>query len=453
MDHNGGQQAYFNIISDLGSFKHIRSPARCAARIGQAFSETPYYVPLDDHNISIREIPDVESSDGKRVFSDGVGTMSWNVVYAIWDVIPQKKAAPTAVQVRFTGSKGMLAIDPSLDGSWVCIRPSMKKFESDDARNLEICDTASKPIPLVLNRQMVKILEDMGVNHSWFFRMQNKELTRLREVTADAYHVADFLKRQDVGEGIRLHRFFRQVENMGIDYRQDSFLCSVVEAIVLRELRLLKHKARIPIRKGVTLFGVMDETGFLQENQVYITYDPMAGRFDPPPGEGPLLVTRSPALHPGDIQFPHHVIPPVGHALREHTNVIVFSRFGARDLPSQLSGGDLDGDIYNVLWDAEAMPTKVFQPADYPRVPPLDLGREVTRDDMSHFFIDFIRQDILGVIAVRHMILADQQQDGTLNPNCLRLAELHSTAVDFSKTGIPVNMKELPRAHKYRPDL
>lgn len=374
-------------------------------------------------------------------------------MYTIWDVIPQKKAAPTAVQVRFRGSKGMLAIDPALNGSLVCIRPSMKKFESQDDPNLEICDTASKPIPLVLNRQMVKILEDMGVNHGWFFKMQNRELTRLREVTADAYHVADFLRQKDVGEGIRLHRLFRQAENMGIDYRRDDFLCSVVEAIVLRELRLLKHKARIPIRKGVTLFGVMDETGFLKENQVYITYDTMGGRFDPPPGAGPLLVTRSPALHPGDIQFPRHVIPPQGHPLREHTNVIVFSRYGARDLPSQLSGGDLDGDIYNVLWDTEAMPMKVFKPADYPRVPPLDLGREVTKDDMSNFFIDFIRQDNLGVIAVRHMILADQQEDGTRDPSCLELAGLHSTAVDFSKTGIPVNMKELPRANKYRPDL
>lgn len=448
---NGIPHAYFDVIGDLGQFGNIRSPARCAARIGQAFSETPYFIPLDDCGVTVRLIPDLERNG--RVFSDGVGTMSMQVVYDIWDVIPQKKSAPTAFQVRFRGSKGMLALDANLTGSEIRIRPSMTKFESDDKPNLEICDMASKPIPLVLNRQMIKILEDMGCASTWFFRMQNVELSRLRAVTADAYNVAKFLKHQNVGDTMRLHRLISLCENMGVDYRKDIFLRSVVEALVLRELRLLKHKARIPIRKGITLFGIMDETGFLQENEVYVTYDTMGDRFDEPPGPGPVIVTRSPALHPGDIQLPCNTIPPHGSPLRELSNVIVFSRHGQRDLPSQLSGGDLDGDIFNIIWDEEAMPERTFQPADYPRVAPVDLGRTVEREDMANFFIDFMKLDHLGVIATRHMILADQHDDGTLHEDCLKLAEMHSTAVDFSKTGVGVNLKNLPRANKFRPDF
>lgn len=395
------------------------------------------------------------SADGKRVFSDGVGTLSWEVVHRIWDVIPQSKAAPTAFQIRFRGSKGMLAVDSTLEGSKVRLRPSMTKFNSQDKAVLEICDMASKPIPLVLNRQMIKILEDMGVVLKWFLDMQNIELKRLREVTADPYSVADFLKHKKVGEGIRVHRLFRQAANMNIDWRKDLFLRSIVEAMVLRDLRLLKHKARIPISEGITLFGVMDETGFLQENEVYVTYDfsSTRNRFQPPPGEGNLIVTRSPALHPGDIQFPRNVIPPAGHPLHDLSNVIVFSQRGDRDLPSQLSGGDLDGDIYNVIWDPRAMPERVFQPADYPRVAAHDLGRPVTKEDMASFFIDFIMQDCLGVIATRHMILADQKQDGTLNADCKLLAQLHSTAVDFSKSGKGVQLQQLPKSNRFRPDL
>ena len=448
---NGRPQAYFDVIGDLGHFRDIRSPARCAARIGQAFSETPYYIPLDDCNVTVRLISDVERND--RVFSDGVGTLSLAVVYNIWDVIPQKKSAPTAFQIRFRGSKGMLALDTNLSGSQICIRPSMNKFESNDKPNLEICDMASKPIPLVLNRQMIKILEDMGCMDDWFFRMQDIELSRLRAVTADAYNVAKFLKHQNVGETMRLHRLFSLCENMGVDYRKDRFLRSVIEALVLRELRLLKHKARIPVRKGITLFGIMDETGFIQENEVYVTYDTKGDRFDEPPGPGPVVVTRSPALHPGDIQVPYNVIPPRESPLRELSNVIIFSRHGERDLPSQLSGGDLDGDIFNVIWDEDAMPQETFDPADYPRVAPVDLGREVTAEDMMNFFIDFMKLDHLGVIATRHMILADQRDEGTVHDDCKTLAQLHSTAVDFSKTGIGVNLMELPRANKFRPDL
>lgn len=410
---------------------------------------------LDDHRIAVAKIPDVTSADGSRVFSDGVGTMSQEVVHCIWDAIPQSKAAPTAFQIRFRGSKGMLALDSTLEDLQIQLRPSMIKFASNDKAILEICDMASRPIPLVLNRQVVKILEDMGVNSRWFLDMQNIELKRLREVTADPYSVAEFLRHKRLCEGIRVHRLFRQAANMGIDWRKDPFLRSVVEAMVLRDLRLLKHKARIPISKGITLFGVMDETGFLQENEVYVTYDVSrpGSRYEPPPDQGPLIVTRSPALHPGDIQCPYNVIPPKGHPLRDLTNVIVFSRHGTRDLPSQLSGGDLDGDIYNVIWDPRAVPQTVFAPADYPRVDALDLGRQVTKQDMANFFVDFIKQDCLGVIATRHMILADQMEEGTLHKDCLKLAHLHSAAVDFSKSGKGVELSQLPRANKYRPDL
>ncbi|CAN8097779.1 unnamed protein product [Discula destructiva] len=455
-DDDGHFQTYETIIRALGKFSHIRTPAKCAARIGQAFSETPFSLPLDEYGIRVVEIPDVTSADGIRVFSDGVGTLSADVVDRIWEIIPQSKATPNAFQIRFRGSKGMLALDSRLQGSVVRLRPSMTKFDSSDKAILEICDMASKPIPLVLNRQMVKILEDMGVELEWFLQMQDIEVTRLREVTADSYNVADFLRRQKVGEGIRFHRLFRQAADLNLDWRKDAFLRSVVEAMVLRDLRLLKHKARIPISKGMTLFGIMDETGLLNPCEVYVTYDSnrAGNRYEPPPSHGQhVVVTRSPALHPGDIQSAKNIIPPQGHPLRDLSNVIVFSRHGQRDLPSQLSGGDLDGDIYNVIWDARAMPKQLFRPADYPRVEPLDLGREVTKEDMANFFVDFIKMDCLGVIAIRHMILADQNEEGTLHPDCLKLAELHSTAVDFSKTGKGVDFRDLPKANKCRPDF
>lgn len=377
IDHYGRHQSYQVIMNELGDFSEIRCPARCAARIGQAFSETPFSISLEELDI-VRNIPDVTSSDGSRVFSDGVGTLSQELVYRIWEEIPQSKAAPTAFQIRYQGAKGMLALDSRLPGSLMCLRKSMVKFQSQERRVLEICDIASKPIPLYLNRQMVKILEDMGVEDAWFLKMQGIALSQLRAVTESTYNVAQFLKQQNIGEGIRFHRFIRQLENMDLEYRNDKFLTAVVEASLLREVRLLKHKARIPIYDGVTLFGIMDETGYLKEGQVYINFDTMNGRFALPPGNGrQLLVTRSPALHPGDVQVASQKLPPEGHPLRMHTNVLVFSQHGARDLPSQLSGGDLDGDIYNVIWDPEAMPLQVFSPADYPRVEPTDLGRKV----------------------------------------------------------------------------
>lgn len=233
--------------------------------------------------------------------------------------------------------------------------------------------------------------------------MQGIVLSQLYAITDSASNVAQFLKQQNVGGALRLHRFFRQLENMGIDYTKDPFLTPIVEASLFRELRLLKRKARIRVGDGsVTLFGIMDKTGYLKEGEVHISYNIMNSRFSPPPEEGAkLIITRPPALHPSDFQLAVQKIPPEGHPLRQHHNVIVFSQYGERDLPSQLSGGDLDGDIYNVTWDVEAMPLRVFEPADYPRVAPIDLGRKVEKDDILSFFIEFTRLDHLGILSTR----------------------------------------------------
>jgi hypothetical protein len=101
----------------------------------------------------------------------------------------------------------------------------------------------------------------------------------------------------------------------------------------------------------------------------------------------------------------------------------------------------LDGDRYYIMWDENAQPKKYFTPADYPRLPPIDNDQPVTRNDMTDFFIQFMETDQLGRIAVAHRVLADQNKDGTLHPDCITLAEMHSTAVDFSKTGIPVSSR------------
>jgi hypothetical protein len=241
-------QTHFNIIAGLGNFSSITSPARCAARIGQAFSETPYTVSLDENEITVARIPDVKSWDGKRCFSDGVGKVAWDVVQDIWASIPSNKGSPTCFQIRWAGCKGMIALDRELRGKQIHVRGSMNKFESQENGNLEICDMAAAPIPLMLNRQMIKILEDMGVKDQWFIKHQTEVLDDLRRVTFDTFNAAGFIKRQSIGVSINLHKLIQLAALEGFDYRKEPILRQTMETIVLRELRLVKHKARIPVK-------------------------------------------------------------------------------------------------------------------------------------------------------------------------------------------------------------
>lgn len=179
----------------------------------------------------------------------------------------------------------------------------------------------------------------------------------------------------------------------------------------------------------------MDETSFLRENEVYCFVQTEEG------GQlltGNVVITRSPALHPGDVQCVTAVDAPPSSPLRALHNVVVFSSMGQRDLPSQLSGGDLDGDLYNIIYDNTLYPKFRADPADYDAVAPVNIGRPVERTDITDFFVSFMESDNLGQIATLHQILADQRARGTFDEDCIRLANFHSTAVDFSKTGIPV---------------
>ena len=68
---------------------------------------------------------------------------------------------------------------------------------------------------------------------------------------------------------------------------------------------------------------------------------------------GEVLITKNPCGHKGDIRRAraigkHH---PAYNKLKHLVNVIVFPTKGSRPLQNMMSGGDLDGDVYMIIWD------------------------------------------------------------------------------------------------------
>lgn len=105
-DHNGDIINAHTMIPKLGDFTRILSPARCAARIGQTFSDTTTSIRLDHDVVGV--IPDIINKNG-RVFSDGVGTLSKEVMHKIWrEYAHRAKVKPTVFQIRFGGKQEVL---------------------------------------------------------------------------------------------------------------------------------------------------------------------------------------------------------------------------------------------------------------------------------------------------------------------------------------------------------
>ncbi|KAJ5038729.1 uncharacterized protein L3040_006409 [Drepanopeziza brunnea f. sp. 'multigermtubi'] len=65
-----------DITGGLGNFTLIRSPAKCAARIGQAFSDTRSFMTIDP--LIVRNMEDIKRSG--YVFSDGCGTIALSLL-------------------------------------------------------------------------------------------------------------------------------------------------------------------------------------------------------------------------------------------------------------------------------------------------------------------------------------------------------------------------------------
>ena len=59
----------------------------------------------------------------------------------------------------------------------------------------------------------------------------------------------------------------------------------------------------------------------------------------------------------------------------------------------------------------------------------------ITTREMTEFVAEYIRFDQLGEIDNAHKAQADSSEGGVEAPLCLKLAELHSLAVDAPKTG------------------
>ncbi|KAG0152502.1 hypothetical protein CROQUDRAFT_35271 [Cronartium quercuum f. sp. fusiforme G11] len=453
-----------SIRDRLGDFsKVIHIPARYMARVAQAFTSTRKSLTLLPSQI-IR-IEDVER--GGSCFTDGVGTISPDLAQQVNEALsagmPLRKrkdqARSTCFQIRLGGFKGMLSVDSALNKSCVCVRPSMDKFSAPESLTLDIVDTFTRPLPAYLNRPMVKVLEDLGIHEQVFLSLQRTMLQTVERSRTNMRRASELMRSLSLAHQSGLSNVLKQLGNMLGDESDpcSEFIEECYDLMIMQSLRDLKYRARIPLKDSFTLVGVADEDEILAPNSIYACVQ-FPGKT-PIYLEGPITISRSPCLHPGDIR----VVSGVGqldslHAprLSKLVNCVVFSVKGVRSLPSCLGGGDLDGDLYTLITLPELIPpsSKLHPPASYAPPQMKRLDRPCTIQDGAEFFLDYISSDLVGVIASRHLHVADQQEEGTKDDKCIELAALHSDAVDYPKTGVAVSIDRLPRAEsRLKPDF
>jgi len=237
------------------------------------------------------------------------------------------------------------------------------------------------------------------------------------------------------------------LQNSGIALTAEPFLRNLLLSVYRHKLGELLKRTRIEVdpEKGRSMMGTADETATLDYGQVFVQY---SARLDQPNVDrrvltGTVVIAKNPCFHPGDMRKFTAVDVP---ALRHMVDVVVFPVRGQRPHPNEMSGSDLDGDMYFVCWDESLIPPGPNQdPMDYTAKDKELLDRQINEEDMISFLGRYIESDQLGVIANAHLVHADAQNEHIFSEQCLELAQKHSDAVDFPKTGclvtIPIELR------------
>ncbi|KAI0672875.1 RdRP-domain-containing protein [Trametes maxima] len=453
------------IRDGLGDFSNvIVYPSKYAARLAQAFTAT-------DPSVSITRDQWEEMDDmgeGDYLFTDGVGTISKELGDMIWEGLCTAKEALRRVVVKphaVRSYKGVVVIDHRLEGIKMRLRPSMNKFEALDKNiaPIEIARWFDKPGTSYLNKALIMVLEDRGVDQKVFLKLQELAAAKTTTASDSIEESILLLKTHNLGSSFGIPWLLRGLQAAGLGMGPErapagdlsgTFLQSLMIFAQRHVLRDIKHGARIPIPDSYLLVGVADEgpayaaegvkdVFMLGEEEIYVCIQNDEDE-EPTYLKGTVSISRSPVVHPGDVQRVRAIGEPPADKVcffRGLKNVVVLPSVGTRSLASMLGGGDLDGDLYSIIKYDPLLPTLHQDPMEYKGVGTRRLpdGRESTVNDICDFIVEYINSDVLGLLSDRHLMIAGDDRA------CIELAKLCSQAVDYPKNGVPVDIFDSPR--------
>ncbi|KAI3131951.1 hypothetical protein CBS147330_4376 [Penicillium roqueforti] len=436
----------------MGQFNHIRNVAKYAARLGQCFSTTRAFTGSSVQTVTCDEI-----ARNDFTFSDGVGKISKflaQMVTSQHNIKTLTGEPPSAFQFRLGGAKGMLVISGDPLPQEVHLRPSQQKFETNQA-GLEIIRWSQYSLA-TLNRQLILVLSALNIPDEVFHSKLNSMLGSFHRAMRNDSKAINLLQKYVDPNQMTLT--LAQMVSDGFRRNEEPFANTMLELWKSWHLKHLKEKAKIAIDQGANLLGVIDEKGVLKGYfksalpsrrasyeerlaalpEIFVQICRLDGDGEYEVIEGLCILARNPSLHPGDIRVVRAVNRPELQALRD---VVVLPQTGDQDIASMCSGGDLDGDDYLVVWDPDLIPTNWFvECMDYKGSKAPDLDHDVTVDEITSFFVTYMKNDCLPRIAHAHLAWADRLPRGVWEDKCIRLAQLHSDAVDYNKSGAHARM-------------
>ncbi|CAK0840587.1 unnamed protein product [Prorocentrum cordatum] len=384
---------------------------------GLLMSQCRAVMPLPDE-VDIQSIDDVERNG--HCFTDGCGSISLPLALRFQQQL-ELEWCPSVWQIRYCGHghicKGILLLDKRAGGCTIRLRKSMQKALI--GAELEVLSTLigivgwSKPHTLAkLNQQAVALLSH-AVPETVLEEMHAKHMSAL--YCADTCPAAALTLLSQSRATALWQKLCLATTRKAFQELLD------LRASVLRAKDGTMLNLSIPVADSRILFGACDPELQLEENTCYVCVTVGETRRVI---TGPVVIYRSPSYSPGDIRVLQAV--DIGGEVLE--DCILFSASGTRPAADTMSGGDLDGDLFAVFWDARitryASSLEAVAPPDYSAPP------RTTVDGPGDIieYITHSEQSLLGRIDALFWRFASSQ--GVASPGCTALSSIFSRAVD-----------------------
>ena len=459
-------------------------------RSDDAFAHDPHPRRLnrgrsDDKKRHLNRTPN-SVPDNAKVMNDGCALISRAAARAVTEALGLD-SVPSAFQGRIGGAKGMWMVDPLNENPshnqrgndyWIEITDSQLKFEGHPADNLfpdckrvtfEVQSYSKRLSTASLNYQLMPILEDRGVPYEVFKRLLEEDLSAKVAQLEVAMDSALALRKwnQDNNPIVEERLNNKGIEMKGglpdtlaekinwfVEHGFEPKSCRALKDFLYSAIKeyctRLENKMNIELGKSTYAYMIADPLAILEENEVHFGF---SGMFRDTKSEWSevmlhdmdILVSRSPALLPSDVQKVRAVFKP---ELGIYMDVIVFSSKGTCSLAEKLSGGDYDGDIAWVCWEPSIVGP--FQNASVPE--PVDLKKfdieknklrvrdiyfsdDFTSKFLHHAFDCNLRVNMLGQCTAYHEAMC---YHGTSigDESATAIAFLLSQLVDRPKNGI-----------------
>jgi len=482
------EQLLTSILPNLTQLEQKKGVSKRVKYTGLLFSGIKCFVNLPQSTL-IRRIGSIENNGFD--FTDGVGLISIKLAREITKQLlkkgkngkkqfigmMKKNEVPSVFQIRYGGAiqqcssdkddstdimkpstmesyvcKGVLLVDPTEEDEYILsFRSSMQKIQLSDNNNqwgphmnhiLGIVDYSTPKVGK-LNQQVTCLLS-ANVPNEILLEIQQNHLHQIRNCWSDPTALGYMAAMEEEERFWDLYQELILNDSWRTEYDR---LPSAYISLAQRRPKYCNDSGKLQIHLGQsrTVFG----TAFpeythklLEENQCFFFTD--QGLLV----HNSIIVSRSPSYTPGDVRVLSSINLPVESPLRQLRNCILFSTCGSRPTADKMSGGDLDGDQYLVIWDERL--TKYadkirqeevqdyFVTMDIPAVSDISGQHPPPKEDWIAYCSKF-DNSILGI--VDRAFYATAKEKGITSRQAKELNQIFTSLVDKN----PASLESLER--------